>query len=83
MPQYQYKCNGSHFVVLTHSINECDSPHYCPQCGGIMHRVPQNFAVNWNGLPPHLEGARSPVVQNFLDTADERRENYLANKETK
>jgi len=47
-----------------------------------MHRVPQVFSVNWNGLPPHLADARPKKLQNFIDTADERREKYIADKET-
>jgi len=46
-----------------------------------MHRIPQEISVNWNGLPPHLEGARSPHIQKFIDSADERRANYLESKE--
>lgn len=42
-----------------------------------MHRVPQVIPVNWNGLPPHLEGTRSPAVQQFIDTAPERQAQYL------
>jgi hypothetical protein len=42
-----------------------------------MWRVPQVVPVNWNGLPPHLEGTRSPAVQQMIDTAPERRARYL------
>lgn len=31
-----------------------------------MHRVPQSFMVNWNGLPPHLEDTRAPVLKSYL-----------------
>lgn len=81
MPQYQYKCPQKHFIVLSHPIKECEVVRFCPQCGEKMHRVPQSVRVNWNGLPPHLEGTRSQAVQSFLDNSDARRDNYLANKE--
>lgn len=79
--QYQYKCKKNHFIILSHPVSECEVIRYCQQCGTIMHRVPQSVNVNWNGLPPHLEGTRSGVVQNFIDTADARQGEYLANKE--
>lgn len=77
MPQYQYRCPLQHTLTLSHSIADCDLPHVCPQDGTIMHRVPQVIPVNWNGLPPHLEGTRSPAVQQFIDTAPERQAQYL------
>jgi hypothetical protein len=49
------------------------------ECGAVMHRIPQAVAVNWNGLPPHLEGTRAPVVQKFLDDAPARRAAYEEN----
>ena len=45
-----------------------------------MHRVPQVTAVNWNGLPPHLEHLRSNAVQNMITNADENRAKYLETK---
>lgn len=48
----------------------------CHLCNGKMHRVPQVANVIWQGLPPHLEIGRPPVIQNFIDTADERRAKY-------
>ena len=48
-----------------------------------MHRVPQTFSVNWNGLPPHLADARPPAIQKFIDTADQRRDKYIEMKESR
>jgi hypothetical protein len=49
----------------------------CPLCKSIMHRRPQVVAVNWNGLPPHLEGSRGTAVRELIDGAPERRARYL------
>lgn len=46
-----------------------------------MWRVPQMPMVNWNGLPPHREHLRAPVVQDMIDGAPQRREEYKAFKE--
>ncbi len=83
MPTYIYRCQKLHTHTLSHSIAECDILHPCPTCGGKMYRVPQIVPVNWNGLPPHLEGTRAPVVQQFIDTAPERQAQYLDTKESK
>lgn len=53
----------------------------CLECDLLMWRVPQAFTVNWNGLPPHLEHTRPKQLQEFIDTADARREQYVADKE--
>lgn len=54
----------------------------CLVCNMPMHRVPQVSNVIWNGLPPHLEISRPPVVQNFIDTAGERRAKYKDKEKT-
>lgn len=76
MPTYIYRCTAKHTHTLSHSIADCNVRHACPECGRRMFRVPQVVPVNWNGLPPHLEGTRSPAVQNLIDTAPERRARY-------
>ena len=58
-------------------MHECDLVRYCAECGGVLHRIPQPVRVNWNGLPPHKAAGRSPELQTFIDTADERRAKYL------
>ena len=83
MPQYQYKCQTNHTHILTHSISECERVHLCPICKTPMHRIPQDFSVNWNGLPPHLADARPKEIQQFIDTAPERRAKYLETKGNK
>jgi predicted nucleic acid-binding Zn ribbon protein len=83
MPQYLYKCKQNHLLTLAHSISECDQIVTCPRDGTTMHRVPLAVAVNWNGLPPHLEGTRSPAVQEFINNAPERQAQYLDTKESK
>lgn len=77
MPVYKYKCAESHEMELSHPIAELSIVRRCPRCGTKMHRVPQAVSVNWNGLPPHLESTRPPVLKNFIDGASERREKYL------
>ena len=81
MPCYVYTDGAGHEQELTHSMSD-DTQRVCPFCGSIMWRVPQVAAVNWNGLPPHLESARSPAIQDMIDGADRRREEYLATKDT-
>jgi hypothetical protein len=84
MPQYLYRCpTTQHTLLLAHSIAACDDLHYCPVHGTLMHRVPMVVAVNWNGLPPHLEGTRSPAVQQFIDNAPERQAQYLDSERKK
>lgn len=46
-----------------------------------MWRVPQIPMVNWNGLPPHLEHTRGPAIQEMIDGAPVRREEYQAFKQ--
>ena len=43
----------------------------CGQCGEVLHRVPQTFIVNWNGLPPHLADARPPQIAKYVNDAPE------------
>lgn len=81
MPTYVYS-DGNHTQESEHSMAE-NPKVFCERCGKPMHRVPQIVSVNWNGLPPHKEGARSPVVQHFIDTASERRAKYLDTERNK
>lgn len=47
-----------------------------------MHRVPQVAAVHWAaGLPPHLEHSRPKSIQTFIDTEQQRRDEYIRDKE--
>jgi len=48
-----------------------------------MHRVPQMPGVVWGGLPPHKEHYIGPAAREFLDTFDERKEQYIAKKEAR
>ena len=75
MPTYIYS-DREHAKEVTHSMSE-EPVVVCEVCKKRMHRRPQVFNVNWNGLPPHLADARPPVIQNFIDTASERRAKYL------
>ena len=43
----------------------------CAQCGEVLHRVPQGFMVNWNGLPPHLADARPPQLAKYVNDSPE------------
>ncbi len=82
MPEYQYICKLRHTHTLFHPFSECDLVRVCPECGTVMHRIPQAVSVNWNGLPPHLEHTRPKAIQNFIDTEHQRRDEYIAAKET-
>lgn len=82
MPDYIYTDTRHHTRVISHSMLE--NPRIiCPFCRASMWRKPQKIAVNWNGLPPHLESARPTFLQNFIDTAPERRAHYLDTQENK
>ena len=83
MPTYIYRCHKRHTHTREHSIADCGTVQRCPDCGGLMYRVPQAVPVNWNGLPPHLEGTRPPVVQQMIDSAPERRARYLDTERNK
>jgi predicted nucleic acid-binding Zn ribbon protein len=82
MPDYVYGCDLGHTQEEAHRMTD-DPVITCNQCGGRMHRIPQVVAVNWGGLPPHLEHSRPPVLQNMVDTAQSRREKYLETKGNK
>lgn len=79
MPEYIYSC-GKHTQTERHGMAE-NPIIKCHVCGIEMHRRPLSVAVNWNGLPPHLESARPPDVQKLIDGAPQRRDEYLKRKE--
>lgn len=79
MPEYLYGCEEKHRQFTEHGMLE-NPVIICPICKKVMHRVPQVTAVNWNGLPPHLEHLRSDAVQNMITNADENRAKYLETK---
>ena len=80
MPEYLYKCKNKHETTVIHGLLDSFSVK-CPECDLVMWRVPQVFSVIWGGLPPHLEGTRPKSIQRFIDTADQRREQYIKDKE--
>lgn len=82
MPNYIYGCADKHEQEEWHGMSE-EPVIVCKVCKKKMHRIPQTFGVNWGGLPPHLEHLRHPNIQNFVDTADARRDKYLQEKGTK
>jgi hypothetical protein len=51
---------------------------YCQTCAAVMFRKPQAVAVNWGGLPPHLEGTRSPAIQSMIANEQQNREEFQA-----
>ena len=79
MPTYLYS-DGKHRQEITHGMMEAPLI-VCKVCGKPMHKVPQAFRVNWNGLPPHLESARPKFMNELIGGADRRRAAYLENKE--
>lgn len=74
--KYIYKDINGHTQQMELSLSDLDRKIIC-ECGEVMWRVPQLVQVNWNGLPPHLEGTRPRPVQELIDTASERRAKYL------
>ena len=84
MPTYVYS-DGKHTteIFLTFAQAEGLPTMKCTLCNQPMHRVPQVVPVNWNGLPPHLEGTRGPVAQQLIDGAPERRARYLDSERKK
>ena len=84
MPTYVYS-DGKHETEIFLTFAQASSLPIiqCEKCKADMHRVPQSVAVNWNGLPPHLEGTRSPAVQQFIDDAPERQARYLDSERKK
>lgn len=84
MPTYVYQCDDCcRQFERSHPVEQCDDDHPCPRCHARMHRVPQTFRVNWNGLPPHLETMQdSPARADLLNPRHqaERRESYAATK---
>ena len=74
MPDYTYTDTCGH--VETHTQPMFYSTGViCAACGLRMWRKPQLFSVTWGGLRPS-QGELSPVIQQVLDTTDERRDAY-------
>lgn len=77
MPAYVYKCSICHNTrTVIHGMNE-DREELC-RCDTVMHRVPQPFAVNWNGNPPSV--GTHPLVEQFNATYDERKAAFAERK---
>ena len=76
---YQYRCPAGHERTRRHPM-AYDQETICI-CGEKMHRVPQPFMVQWNGLAPS-QGALGPAALDLLDPAkqEERIEAYAAKK---
>lgn len=73
MPKYVYADQNGHRKELTQSISQLDKGIVlCDECDLVMHRVPQVVAVNWNGLPPHLEDARPPQIKKYVKETPNR-----------
>lgn len=78
MPDYIYRCVNGHETSVTEPMF-AQSEIICG-CGLAMWRKPQIVGVTWGGLPPSRAGM-SPVVQDMIDGADKRRDEYLRDKE--
>ena len=77
MPVYVYRCTGGHEHDITHAMSA--RPRVvCPDCGAVMHKVPQVFSVTWGGLAPSREPERSPEVQDLInpESIARRRDEY-------
>lgn len=74
MPDYLYRCNGCKAEErITHRalagitiLCDCDTP---------MHRVPQEFMVQWNGLKPS-QGDPPKVYKELMATKAEREQKF-------
>lgn len=80
MPSYVYTCEQGHRIerrerMFYSTAVVCD-------CGGEMHRVPQPFTVNWNGLAPS-QGELHPNIRQHIENAPERREQVEAKYENR
>lgn len=81
MPTYLYSDPAGHETEVVHGMKD-DPAVTCRTCGATMCRKPQRVAVNWGGLPPHLESARGPAIRSMIDNADRRRDEYESTKDT-
>jgi predicted nucleic acid-binding Zn ribbon protein len=75
MAQYLYTDRHNHSQSVTHGMTE-EPVITCPDCGEVMHRKPQTFAVNWNGLPPHEADRRNPIVSAMINRELPEQRNY-------
>lgn len=75
MAQYVYTDRHGHNKPVTHGMSE-NPAITCLECGEKMHRKPQSFALNWNGLLPHEADRRSPAVQAMLNRELPEQRNY-------
>lgn len=70
MPAYVYKCNECKSTrTVVHGMTD-EREELC-RCERHMHKVPQAFAVNWNGNPPSV--GTHPIVEKLNATLPERR----------
>lgn len=69
---YTYKDEKDHEVTMSFLLTDTDS--ILCGCGLVMYRKFYPAKVNWGGIAPSQ--TRDPVVQNILNTKDERREQY-------
>lgn len=75
MATYVYKCKECFKTKeVVHGMKE--DPYIRCDCYAKMHRVPQNFLLNWNGLAPS-QGELNPEIKNHIRNADRGRDNYL------
>lgn len=73
---YVYKCDScQHTAVVNHGAHE-NPIVACPQCDNIKRRAIQTVMVNWNGLPPHKTHNQSPLVKEWVDGIEYRRDAY-------
>lgn len=78
-PEYLYVCENSHFHSVVHSMSD-DPKIKCIICGERMWRKPQASAINWEGSKPS-GGGPAPDVQRLIDTAPERKDEFLRRHE--
>lgn len=74
---YTYKDENGHHVTVTTTLSNRPEEIICG-CGLEMFRQFHPARTNWGGIRPSQ--TRAPIVQNILDTTDERRDKYEKEK---
>ncbi len=77
MPLYIYKDRFGHISEIEHRM--LYTTGIVCACGANMHRVPQAPRVNWSG--DNSQHPLHPAIKRLIDTASQRRDQYLQEKE--
>lgn len=78
MPEYSFVDRNGHDATMIYSFSEYmqAGPVICAECGEEMQRKYEGAPhINWAGLKPNA-GRLTPDVQNLLNTAPQRRDEF-------